>query len=52
VAPGGAELDDATTCPNANWDARIRGGSLTLDSFTYSLTFAGFNEPAVLITGP
>jgi hypothetical protein len=52
VSPGGAELDDATTCPNANWDARIRGGSLTLDSFTYSLTFAGFTAPAVLITGP
>jgi hypothetical protein len=52
VSPGGAELDDATTCPNANWDARIRGGSLTLDSFTYSLTFDGFNAPVVLITGP
>ena len=52
VQPAGAELDDATTCPNANWDARIRGGSLTLDSFTYSLTFAGFANPAVLITGP
>ena len=52
VSPTAAELDDATTCPNANWDAQIRGGSLTLESFTYSLTFAGFTEPAVLITGP
>jgi hypothetical protein len=52
VSPSAAELDDATTCPNANWDAQIRGGSLTLESFTYSLTFAGFTEPAVLITGP
>jgi hypothetical protein len=52
VSPGGAELDDATTCPNANWDARIRGGTLTLVSFSYTLTFAGFTQPFITITGP
>ena len=54
---GAREVSPATglsdqSCPNPNWDPRIRPGTLTLDSFTYSLTFAGFTEPAVLITGP
>ena len=37
------------TCPNANWEADVSGSSI---SFTYSLTFAGFNTPVILITGP
>jgi hypothetical protein len=36
-------------CPNPNWTEEFTGFSdLT---FTYSLTFAGFDEPAILITG-
>jgi hypothetical protein len=37
-------------CPNPNWTPSIRDGTLVLESFTYSLTFAGFSAPAVLIT--
>jgi hypothetical protein len=44
-------VDDAT-CPNPNWDPRIRPGTLVLQSFTYSLTFEGFTQPYILITGP
>jgi hypothetical protein len=44
-------VDDAT-CPNPNWDPIIREGTLVLQSFTYSLTFEGFTEPYILITGP
>jgi len=37
------------TCPNPNWTEEFTGFSdLT---FTYSLTFVGFTEPAILITG-
>jgi hypothetical protein len=36
-------------CPNANWTEEFVGFSDL--SFTYSLTFAGFTEPAILITG-
>ncbi|WP_426989929.1 hypothetical protein [Pseudarthrobacter sp. Y6] len=36
------------TCPNPNWTAEITGTSI---SFVYTLTFAGFTEPAILITG-
>ena len=37
------------TCPNPNWTPEVTGTAI---SFTYSLTFAGFNQPAILITGP
>jgi predicted RNA-binding Zn-ribbon protein involved in translation (DUF1610 family) len=35
-------------CPNANWIEEFTGFSDL--SFTYSLTFAGFTEPAILVT--
>jgi hypothetical protein len=39
-------------CPNNNWTPSIAPGTLVLSSFTYSVTFAGFNAPYILITGP
>jgi hypothetical protein len=43
------EAAAAFTCPNPNWREEFTGFSdLT---FTYSLTFVGFEEPAILITG-
>ena len=39
-------------CPNSNWTPEIRPGTLTLSSFSYTLTFAGFNSPYISITGP
>jgi hypothetical protein len=43
-------------CPNPNWTPKIRGGTLTLVSFTYTVTFAGFEgpplQPYITITGP
>lgn len=48
----GGALDAATFCPNANWTATIRGGTLTLVSFTYTLTFVGFTEAFITVTGP
>jgi hypothetical protein len=37
-------------CPNPNWTPSIRGGTVTLNSFTYTLTFAGFASPYITIT--
>jgi hypothetical protein len=37
-------------CPNPNWTPVIRPGSLQLQSFTYTLTFAGFTSPYITIT--
>ena len=43
------EAAAAFTCPNPNWREEFTGFSdLT---FTYSLTFVGFDQPAILITG-
>jgi hypothetical protein len=39
-------------CPNPNWTPTIRSGTLTLNSFTYTLTFAGFTGAYITITGP
>jgi hypothetical protein len=36
------------TCPNPNWTPEITGTGI---SFRYSLVFAGFTQPAILITG-
>jgi hypothetical protein len=35
-------------CPNPNWTPNVTGTAI---SFRYTLTFAGFTEPAILITG-
>jgi hypothetical protein len=37
-------------CPNPNWTPSIRGGVVTLNSFTYTLTFAGFTSAYITIT--
>jgi hypothetical protein len=37
-------------CPNPNWTPSIRGGTVTLNNFTYTLTFAGFGSPFITIT--
>jgi hypothetical protein len=37
-------------CPNPNWTPSIRGGTVTLNTFTYTLTFAGFTSPYITIT--
>jgi hypothetical protein len=39
-------------CPNPNWTPTVRPGSVTLNSFTYTLTFAGFSSPYITITAP
>ena len=46
------DLDLAEPCPNPNWTPEFHAGSPTLDSFTYTLTFAGFTSPYITITGP
>ena len=37
-------------CPNPNWTPSIRPGTLTLNSFTYTLTFAGFGSAYITIS--
>lgn len=42
----------AGSCPNGNWTASFESGSPTLQSFSYTLTFAGFSGAFITITGP
>jgi hypothetical protein len=37
------------TCPNPNWTDEVTGSSI---SFLYTLTFAGFSQPAITVSGP
>jgi hypothetical protein len=46
------DLDLAEPCPNPNWTPEFHPGTLTLDSFTYTLTFDGFTGAYITITGP
>ncbi len=37
-------------CPNPNWTPSIAPGTLVLQTFDYTLTFAGFSSPYIEIT--
>jgi hypothetical protein len=50
--PTEQQFIDAATCPNPNWTKSVAAGSITLESFTYTLTFAGFTTPYITVTGP
>jgi hypothetical protein len=39
-------------CPNPNWTPSIAPGTLVLNSFTYTLTFAGFTSAYITISQP
>lgn len=49
-APSSQSFLDAATCPNGNWTKSLASGSPTLESWVYTLTFAGFNSPYITIT--
>ena len=49
-AQSASAFDAPQICPNPNWTPSIRPGTLTLDTFTYTLTFAGFTSPYITIT--
>jgi hypothetical protein len=52
ASPTQREISGAVFCPNPNWTAVLREGSLTLTDFTYTVTFAGFDGDYLTITGP
>src|SRR5215475_8360203 len=51
TAPTEQQFLAQQTCPNPNWTPTIPGG-ITLSSFTYTVSFAGFGGPYITITGP
>ena len=50
TTPTAQSFLNAATCPNGNWTKSLAGGSPTLVSWTYTLTFTGFNAPYITIT--
>ena len=50
-APSESDFLAQQTCPNPNWTPTVPGG-ISLQSFTYTLTFAGFSGAYITITGP
>jgi hypothetical protein len=44
-----ADVADEFTCHNPNWTEEVT--DVTTTDFTYTVTFAGFTEPAIDITG-
>lgn len=50
TAPTSAQVLADADCPNPNWTPSVQAGSITLTSFTYTLTFAGFTSPYITIT--
>ncbi len=52
TAPTDAQVLQSADCPNPNWTPTVQPGSVAVESFTYTLTFAGFTSPYITITGP
>jgi hypothetical protein len=52
TAPTEQEILEQASCPNPLWEPALEGGSVTLVSYTFTVTFEGFTEPAITITGP
>ena len=50
AAPSAQSFLDAAVCPNGNWTKSLAGGSPTLESWTYTLTFTGFGAAYITIT--
>jgi hypothetical protein len=50
--PTDSAFEAQATCPNGNWTKELLAGSVTLNSFTYTLTFDGFSGAYITITGP
>jgi hypothetical protein len=50
TAPSASDFLAQQTCPNPNWTPTL-GSAITVQSFTYTLTFAGFSGAYITITG-
>ena len=50
--PSASDFTAMATCPNGNWTKELLNGTVALSSFTYTLSFKGFNGAYITITGP
>jgi len=47
----GADIEHQFVCPSPNWTAEILASSITLESFTNTVTFEGCEGTYITITG-
>lgn len=52
VSPTNATFEASAVCPNGNWTKEVRDGTVSLDSFVYTLNFVGYPPSYITITGP
>lgn len=50
--PSDATFTDRATCPNGNWTKQLVEGSPSITGYKYTLTFKGYLDPAITVTGP
>jgi hypothetical protein len=54
ASPSQASIEAAllqnTSCPNGKWTKSVQAGSIALVGYTYTLTFAGYSGPFIIIT--
>jgi hypothetical protein len=51
TGPSDQSFTNRASCPNGNWSKVLVEGSPAVTGFTYTLTFQGFAEPVIFITG-
>ena len=51
TGPSDQSFTSRATCPNGNWSKVLLEGSAAVTGFTYTLTFEGYVEPVISITG-
>ncbi len=51
TAPTAEEFEALATCPNPNWTAEVLASTITVESFTYTVTFEGFEGAFITIAG-
>ncbi len=49
-SPSEQSFEDAAICPNRRWTKQLLG-SVTVTGFIYTITFNGFTQPAISVTG-
>jgi hypothetical protein len=50
-SPSDQTFLDAASCPNGNWTKLLVDGSRSVSGYLYTLTFDGFVQPAISISG-
>jgi len=51
TTPTDSQFEQAATCPNGNWTPLVQSETISLDSYTYTVTFTGCSSPYLTLGG-